>query len=95
MDIKRQIEAESRKVLQCNLPNLKLATESYLEEIKNRPFESEELTTELFRVIRLYQEKDCRRIPPHLCRRVDESQEQFLDRLYDAHKCKSINWRFI
>ena len=89
-DFKEQINKESQRVFPCNLINLNLVIESYQEEMINRPFETDNLKAELFEIIKKYQQKDCSKVPPHLCRQLKESGEDFLNRLYEIHGCKFI-----
>jgi len=71
--------------LDCNLPNLNMTIKAYQQEIDNRPFETAELEQEMYNVCRRYSQQDLSHIPPHLPRKLDETPEQHLTRLYDAH----------
>lgn len=73
------------KCFDCNLPNLDMTIKAYQQEIIDRPFETDQLTAEMIQVCSRYQERDLSCIPPHLPRMIDETPEQHLTRLYNAH----------
>lgn len=73
------------KCLDCNIPNLDMTIKAYQQEILDRPFETDQLTNEMYDVCRRYQDKDLSHIPPHLPRMINETPEQHINRLYDAH----------
>lgn len=86
-EFQEQINMESHRVFPCNLTNLNLVIKSYKEEMEKRVFELDDLKAELFQVIDKYQRKDLSKIPPQLCRQLNESKMDYIERIYEAHGC--------
>jgi hypothetical protein len=82
--VKRLIAKQRLFVSPCNLRNYDIASRSFLEALETNPGEEKELSEKLKLIIAKYQNMDCSRVPPQLCRKNGETQEQYISRCYEA-----------
>ena len=82
--MKTVIKEQRALVLPCNRESYDKVCQSYLEEISERCFETDKLQTELSYRIRRFQQKDLSMIPPLLCKKLGETSEEYVNRIYSV-----------
>ena len=80
--IKRVIKQQQQKVFPMNQKNYLKVCGSYLQEIRKYPERYNFLTRRLSERILQFQSFDKSFLPPLLCKRIGESNNEYLNRCY-------------